>query len=320
LGWDPNLGVWLRDQDISLPSISAAREFARQYKKWRFGTDRLINRGWLTRDDHLKWQTEYNPFILDEINELFDLMEDDRDRFLGEINSQADGLSAYVVSFLGIDGERRPWTIELIRCGLAIGNILYMNYKQHFRRVRPSTIAPGLVPPFGPPRHPSFPSGHSFLGHFIALLLLEIPQIEVRFGEPTTPGVPPNGGAGAVEPVGPLIKPKLKGCDEHDLPVHRAAAVAGRPACQEQGARRCALSLRLVGQPLARRSNLVAADDGAGSEPGASHIAAQSDAVVPDATPPTAAAGPDSVLNRHLIDCPTFRRVLNLARSEWIVG
>jgi membrane-associated phospholipid phosphatase len=30
--------------------------------------------------------------------------------------------------------------------------------------------------------HPAFPSGHSFLGHFVALLLLEIPALAQRFG------------------------------------------------------------------------------------------------------------------------------------------
>jgi membrane-associated phospholipid phosphatase len=38
------------------------------------------------------------------------------------------------------------------------------------------------VPPFGPPRHPAFPSGHSFLGHFIALLLLEIEGLRRHYG------------------------------------------------------------------------------------------------------------------------------------------
>jgi hypothetical protein len=75
-----------------------------------------------------------------------------------------------------------------------------MYYKQQFRRVRASTICPGLVPPFGPPRHPSFPSGHSFLGHFIALLLLEIKEVADVFGEPSVPGPPP---------AGPLVKPPL---------------------------------------------------------------------------------------------------------------
>jgi hypothetical protein len=43
-------------------------------------------------------------------------------------------------------------------------------------------LCPGLVPAFGPPGHPSFPSGHSFLGHLLSLLLLEIPAICHRYG------------------------------------------------------------------------------------------------------------------------------------------
>ena len=42
--------------------------------------------------------------------------------------------------------------------------------------MRPSTLSPGLVPPFGPPRHLAFPSGHRSWA-FIALLLLAIPGI-----------------------------------------------------------------------------------------------------------------------------------------------
>ena len=72
--------------------------------------------------------------------------------------------------------------MELINCGYAIGNVAYFYYKQQFRRVRPSTLCPGLAPPFGPPAHPSFTSGHSFIGHFIALLLLEIPALRQRYG------------------------------------------------------------------------------------------------------------------------------------------
>ena len=87
LGWDPRLGVWLRGQDTSLPSILAACEFAQEHEKWRFNTDpALITRGWLTEADHLKWKTEFDPFILIEIHQLFDMMEDDRDRFMAEIN------------------------------------------------------------------------------------------------------------------------------------------------------------------------------------------------------------------------------------------
>jgi len=110
------------------------------------------------------------------------LMQDDRDRYMGEIIEQADGLAGYITAFIDTNESRRPWTMELVNCGLAIGNVAYFYYKQQFGRVRPSTLCPGLAPPFGPPMHPSFTSGHSFLGHLIALLLLEIPALRQRFG------------------------------------------------------------------------------------------------------------------------------------------
>jgi hypothetical protein len=130
-----------------------------------------------------------------EIEELQMLMQDDRDRYLAEIDLQADYGPDYIVAFIGASLARHPWTIELIDCGLAIGNIAYSYYKQLFKRVRPSVLCPGLVPPFGPPAHPSFPSGHSFLGHLMTLLLLEIPALKQRYGvfDPTQPeGSPGN--------------------------------------------------------------------------------------------------------------------------------
>ena len=159
----------------------AAREFASQYDAW----DNPETRGWLP-DRDLEWRnadrTKAWSFIQGEISQLQMLMQDDRDRYLAECDVQADGLADYVMAFVGIAQARRPWTVELISCGLAIGNIAYMSYKAQFKRVRPSVLCPGLVPPFGPPMHPAFPSGHSFLGHLIALLLLEIPDLVPRFG------------------------------------------------------------------------------------------------------------------------------------------
>jgi hypothetical protein len=306
LGWDPHLGVWLRGQDTSLPSILAACEFAHEHEKWRLNTDlALIDRGWLTEADHLRWKTEFDPFILSEIHQMFDLMEDDRDRFMGEINSQADGLAAYIMSFCNLDGERRPWTIELIRCGLAIGNIVYMNYKQQFRRVRPSTIAPGLVPPFGPPHHPSFPSGHSFLGHFIGLLLLEIPPIASRFGEPTL--VPQAGNAPPLRER-PLRKPVLSEVMSTGYTFTGPLMwLAARLAKNRERA-----GVHYPSDSLASRW-LAGAIWALLTVP---RVAGVDNTPVPDAKPPNAPA--NSVQNQHLIDCPTFKRVLTLARSEWV--
>jgi hypothetical protein len=184
----------------------AAREFGGQPHQWQFGRADLLARSWLESLD-LAWQPDpqsnpQNPdhypgvtdldwtdakadafkSILGEIEQLQMLMQDDRDRYMAEIIEQADGSAGYITAFIDTNESRRPWTMELINCGYAIGNVAYFYYKQQFRRVRPSTLCPGLAPPFGPPAHPSFTSGHSFIGHFIALLLLEIPALRQRYG------------------------------------------------------------------------------------------------------------------------------------------
>ncbi len=77
--------------------------------------------------------------------------------------------------------------------------------------MRPSFLCPGLVPPFGPPAHPSFPSGHSFLGHLISLFLLEIPGISQRYGifaaDDGSPGTRP--GKTALAGLGEIDSPML---------------------------------------------------------------------------------------------------------------
>jgi hypothetical protein len=206
LPYDPQLTQWLKVVDPSRPSIMAAREFGGQPDQWQFDRAHLLANNWLENYD-LAWQPDpqMNPqdphayagatlagwlaaqnaafaAIVGEITQLQMLMQDDRDRYLAEIIEQADGLAGYITAFIDTSESRRPWTMELVNCGLAIGNVAYFYYKQQFKRVRPSTLCPGLAPPFGPPMHPSFTSGHSFLGHLIALLLLEIPALRHRYG------------------------------------------------------------------------------------------------------------------------------------------
>jgi len=292
LDFDPHLTVWLQTQDTWRVSILAAREFARQHDKWRFDNPNrdyyddsdLTSKRWLDLS-HLKWKTTFAA-IQTDITELVDLMEDDRDRYLAEINAQADGLAAYIIAFLGIDGERKPWTIELINCGLAIVNLVYMHYKQRFRRVRASTLCPGLVPPFGPPRHPSFPSGHSFLGHFIALLLLEIPQMADVFGEWDATASPPRRKQATLANVmstsyvftGPLL------WLAHRLARNRERAGLHYP-----------------------------------SDSAASRWIAGAIWALLTMTPGTLATPPNAttVIANDMIDCPTLKRVLTMARAEW---
>jgi hypothetical protein len=252
--------------------------------------------------------------IQKEIEELFQMMEDDRDRYLSEIAVQADGLAAYIISFLDLDHERRPNTVELIGCGLAIGNIFYMSYKEYFRRVRASVICPGLVPPFGPPRHPSFPSGHSFLGHFIALLLLEIPGIAKTFGEKVVAPPLPMPPTPPVPTPPPPTPPPARGQAELAY-VMNVDYVFNGP-------------LLWLGDRLAKgreRAGLHYPSDSSASRWLAGALwallttpvpaGANPTDPVPTATPPGATT---SVLVSNLIDCPSLQQVLRLAQAEWL--
>jgi hypothetical protein len=216
LPYDPQLTQWLLSVDPSRPSIMVAREFGGQPARWQFSRKQLLDIGWLEEED-VRWQpvrtTQNNTAwkaaktaawgrVRAEIEELQQLMQDDRERYLPEIDVQADGLADYFISFLGASEARYPWTIEYISCAMALGNIAYMFYKQQFKRARPSVLCPGLIPAFGPPEHPSFPSGHSFLGHLIALMLLEIPAIRQRYGLFTVFDGSPGG---AINPNPPAI-------------------------------------------------------------------------------------------------------------------
>ena len=58
-----------------------------------------------------------------------------------------------------------------------------MHYKMRYRRARPSTHMPSLLPPFGPPRHAAFPSGHAFTSHLIVALLTTAAALKPRAAE-----------------------------------------------------------------------------------------------------------------------------------------
>lgn len=181
----------LKDWDPPLRANEAAIEFSREvaentgtqanpvYPNW----DAIET--WLTAND-LGWlnsNANHTAFIQDEIEELQALMTDDRDRYMAELVSQADGAPLYLLSLLGVSPSSKPWTWTLINFGLQIGYQVSMHFKRKYHRVRPSLYCPGLLPSFGPPRHPSFPSGHATQSFITNFLLMQIPEVNVRYGE-----------------------------------------------------------------------------------------------------------------------------------------
>lgn len=113
-----------------------------------------------------------NPVVIEqELEELRVLMENERQRYLAEIVAQANSAEAWWLGMLGITRSSKPHTFRLIAAALRIGEYVGMYFKNVYRRVRPSVLAPGLQPPFGPPGHPSFPNNHCLQGSLVSRCL-----------------------------------------------------------------------------------------------------------------------------------------------------
>jgi hypothetical protein len=198
LNFDPHLTEWLQDLNLAAPAVMAAREFAQASTQWlahdasksvnasplhaQFELDAKLFAWHATTQSTLAEKTQAWIRITNELDELVDLMRDDRMRFLDELHLQSSQSTPYFVHLMGFDPATKPWTMELMNCATSIGNLVKMQYKSHYRRVRPSTLCPALTPPWGPAQHPSFPSGHSTVSHLAALFLLSVPGISQRFG------------------------------------------------------------------------------------------------------------------------------------------
>lgn len=190
LPFDPQLTEWLQDLNLAAPGVMAARQFAAHHAQWlaRDAKNKIkqsalhIEFEKRTAQDRLWQGPEGWTAINNELEELADLMRDDRMRYLEEAAVQSGHATPYFVHLMGFDPADKPWTMELMNCASAVGNLVKMQYKAHYKRLRPSALCPGLVPPWGPPRHPAFPSGHATVAHLTALFLLSVPGIAQRFG------------------------------------------------------------------------------------------------------------------------------------------
>ncbi|QIE55523.1 phosphatidic acid phosphatase [Pikeienuella piscinae] len=337
--FDPGLTEWLKTVDATAPAIRAAREFAGCHHAWHPWCINFHCQNWIRESDLTWWPYELQTisgqqakkpvrdtskndeawtFIKTELERMRFQMEDERLIYLDEADAQADGIHDYLIHFIGADGSDHPWTIELIRTGLSIGNLVYLAYKSYFNRVRPSFLMPGLAPPFGPPEHPAFPSGHSFLGHFIALLLLEIPGIHQRLGVfdslDGAPGRRPEWEDVLVSATLSLPPPPKedeqpkKECSEKkkEQPVKGVAPPKGTRRTPRNGnspllriAERLAVNRERIG--VHYRSDTT----------GGRHLAAG----VWDALMPVDVQGGNP--NRKPIPCPTLLTTLDRAKAEW---
>jgi hypothetical protein len=74
----------------------------------------------------------------------------------------------------------KPASLKLMQMAMRIGEMAAMHYKSVYMRPRPSALCPGLSPPFGPPGHPAFPSGHALQGYLITEALMEATRPPIK--------------------------------------------------------------------------------------------------------------------------------------------
>jgi len=108
-----------------------------------------------------------------EREELRNLIEF-RPAALSEILAQRNGIIGYMRSVVYFTRSSHPITYLLAASALRAGQFLVMHYKLKFKRPRPTSVQPGLIPWFDVPGHASCPSGHATEAMLIALMLEQI--------------------------------------------------------------------------------------------------------------------------------------------------
>jgi membrane-associated phospholipid phosphatase len=161
-----------------LLSVQVATEFAGRFGVWaEFETA-------LGDMNVMKWQPgsgDWKQAASAELRKLTDLVAE-RDKYMPEIVEQAGDFTPYFAGMVGLDRGRMRHTLALLYSAARVGEMVAMHFKRRFSRPRPSALMPSLAPPFGPPGHPSYPSGHATQAHLMVMPLCKIDRIEHRYG------------------------------------------------------------------------------------------------------------------------------------------
>jgi membrane-associated phospholipid phosphatase len=161
--WSYDDKLW----DGSIYALLALREFAGQaWNNYDLAAARPDLFGWRDANAAVK-----EAFVLPEIQLLRNFMESERERYMTEILVQHDNAPGFWVALLGLTDGSKPKTCLLMQMALRCGEMAAIYFKRQFSRVRPSVVCPGLAPPFGPPGHPSFPSGHATQAWLLSIAL-----------------------------------------------------------------------------------------------------------------------------------------------------
>ncbi|MDP3741268.1 MAG: phosphatase PAP2 family protein [bacterium] len=150
--WDPAL-------------LSAIRQQTKYLQSWQ---------------EHIKIDSPYinsSKLTMDELNQLLSYKQIRSTVKIQQIKSEIDIKSAKFgtrVMADYVDPIKFPKTAKALLPALIDTDIIVLNLKQRFDRVRPHILEPRLEPIIEVPGHPAYPSGHSTESHVLAYLLAEL--------------------------------------------------------------------------------------------------------------------------------------------------
>lgn len=102
----------------------------------------------------------------------------ERTKRLSEILAQDIDFQSYFVAQMGISKTSHPDTYLVLKMAARLGEMVMVVQKSSHNRARPSSLYPLLFPPVPVAEHAAYPSGHSLIGHLMALAIMEIvPQM-----------------------------------------------------------------------------------------------------------------------------------------------
>jgi membrane-associated phospholipid phosphatase len=91
------------------------------------------------------------------------------------------------VALLNLSRGRTPWTLRLMFLASRLAELVVMRAKLFYDRPRPSHVCPGLCPPYGPPSHASFPSGHAMQSFLVSYCLTDATRRKPRTANSVSP-------------------------------------------------------------------------------------------------------------------------------------
>ena len=112
--------------------------------------------------------------IQQEIRDLARAARDERPEALGEILSQNVEIITDFMGLLYMTPGSHPQTYRVMHIAILAATFGVMHFKGVYERIRPSQIAPALMPPIPNPGHSAFPSGHATQAYLMAECLARV--------------------------------------------------------------------------------------------------------------------------------------------------